>query len=90
MTDPSPRLAEIDDTPVVDESIPHFVVTAEGDLLGVDSPENIALARRIRACVNACEGISTEELEAGIVGDMWQVIADVVPVLQRQVRDKVG
>ena len=35
----------------------------------------------IHACVNACEGISTEELEQGIVKDMRRVLAEVAPIL---------
>lgn len=34
-------------------------------------------ARRLAACVNACQGIPTEALEAGVVGDL-------VAVFQRQ------
>ena len=68
-------------TPV---ALPQFIVTAEGDLLGEDSPESREIARRIEAAVAACEGISTEELEAGIVQDMRRVLAEVVPVLQEQ------
>lgn len=61
---------------------PHFLLTAEGELHGEDSPDNREIVRRIHACVNACEGISTEELESGIVQDMRRVIAQVIPVLQ--------
>lgn len=66
------------------ESIPQFVVTVEGDVLGEDTAENREVVRRIHACVNACEGISTEELERGIVQDMRRVIAGVIPLLERQ------
>lgn len=65
---------------------PHFLVTFEGDLLGDDTPENRDVVRRIHACVNACEGISTEELENGIIRDMQRVIAQVIPLLQ----DRLG
>ena len=34
-----------------------------------EDPTNIADAKRIVACVNACEGITTEALEAGVVED---------------------
>ncbi len=61
---------------------PRFVITAEGDVHGEDSPENRELVRRIHACVNACDGISIEELESGIVEDMRQVITQVVPLLK--------
>jgi hypothetical protein len=62
-------------------SAPQFVLTAEGEIYGEDTPENREIVRRIHACVNACEGISTDELEKGIVGDMRRVIAGVVPLL---------
>jgi hypothetical protein len=65
---------------------PHFLLSHEGDLHGEDSPENREIVRRIHACVNACEGISTEELESGIVQDMRRVIAQVIPVLRGQSR----
>lgn len=65
---------------------PHFLLTTEGELHGEDTPENREIVRRIHACVNACEGISTEELEKGIIADMRRVLAEVVPVLERQNR----
>lgn len=64
---------------------PHFIVSAAGEIHGEDTEENRQIARRIHACVNACEGISTEELENGIVDDMRRVIGEVLPVLQSQV-----
>ncbi len=63
---------------------PHFVVSTEGEILGEDTAENREIVRRIHACVNACEGISTEELEAGIIRDMCRTLADVVPLLQER------
>jgi hypothetical protein len=65
---------------------PHFLLSHEGELHGEDSPANRDLVRRIHACVSACEGISTEELESGIVQDMQRVIAQVIPVLKGQNR----
>jgi hypothetical protein len=65
---------------------PHFVVTTEGELHGEDTNENREIARRIHACVNACEGISTEELERGIIQDMRRVLSQLVPVLQDRVQ----
>lgn len=59
-----------------------FVVTMEGDIHGEDTPENREIVRRIHACWNACEGISTEELENNVIADMRSVIANIVPVLQ--------
>ncbi len=63
---------------------PHFVISADGSILGEDSPENRDIARRIHACVNACDGISTEELESGVISEMRTMIADLVPILQSQ------
>lgn len=63
---------------------PHFLITAEGSLHGDDTPENRELVRRIHACVNACEGISTEELENGIIQDMCRALQQVIPLLQQQ------
>ncbi len=63
---------------------PHFILTMEGELRGEDTQENRDIVRRIHACVNACEGITTEELEKGIVEDMRRVLSDVVPILQRK------
>ena len=69
---------------------PHFTITAAGELRGEDSPANRDLARRIRACVNACEGLPTADLEAGIVARMRQTIAEVVPVLRERVREGIA
>jgi len=63
---------------------PHFVLSSDGELLGNDTAENRELVRRIHACVNACDGISTDELESGIIQDMRRVLAEVVPLLQSQ------
>lgn len=63
---------------------PHFVISSEGEILGEDSPENQELVRRIVACVNACDGITTEELEDGIIADMRNVIAQAAPLLQER------
>ncbi len=61
-----------------------FVLTVRGELYGSDTAENRELVRRIHACVAACEGISTAELESGVVADMRRVIADVLPVLRNR------
>lgn len=61
---------------------PRFVLATDGELYGRDTPENRDLVRRIQACVAACEGISTEELERGVVADMRRVLADVLPLLR--------
>ena len=66
------------------QSTPHFIITPAGDLFGDDTPENRELARRIRACVNACEGIPTEDLEQGIIQDMRRVLEMAMPLLVQQ------
>ncbi len=63
---------------------PHFVISSEGEILGEDTPENQVLVRRVVACVNACDGITTEELEEGIIADMRKVIAQAAPLLQER------
>jgi hypothetical protein len=63
---------------------PHFVITHDSSLHGEDTPENREVVRRIHACVNACEGISTEELEKGIVQDMRRVLGQVAPLLEER------
>lgn len=73
------------DRPHASHSTPLFLLSVEGELMGVDTPANRDLVRRIQACVRACDGISTDELERGIVGDMRRVLAEVVPVLKQRV-----
>lgn len=64
---------------------PEFVLsTWDNTIYGKDTEENQEIVRRIHACVNACEGISTEELEQGIVEDMRRVIAGVAPLLRER------
>lgn len=63
---------------------PHFVISSEGEILGEDTPENQEMVRRVVACVNACDGITTEELENGIISDMRKVIAQTAPLLQER------
>ena len=69
--------ARADDT----TSTPHFVVTADGDLLGEDHAANRELVRRISACVTACEGLTTADLEAGIVSRMMTLVAELTPLM---------
>ncbi|MCA8989457.1 MAG: hypothetical protein KDA78_17535 [Planctomycetaceae bacterium] len=59
-----------------------FIITVDGEILGADTPDNREMIRRIHACIDACEGISTEELEQGIIQDMCRVMGQVVPLLQ--------
>lgn len=72
----------------LDQLLPRdrVIVTADGDVLAEDTPVNRDLSRRLLACVNACAGISTEDLESGVVADMRRVIENVAPLL----RDKHG
>ena len=66
---------------VPDARTPNFVITPEGELHGEDTPQNHETARRIRACVNACESFATEDLEAGILTQMLSIIREVQPLL---------
>ncbi len=66
------------------KNVPEFIVTTEGEVLGKDTSENREIVRRIHACVNACQDISTDELEKGIVSDMRKVLSEVVPYLEGQ------
>jgi hypothetical protein len=63
---------------------PHFLLTMNGDLEADDTSENREIVRRIHACVSACEGLTTQELENGIVRDMRRVIGQVVPLLEEK------
>ncbi|MBL4883357.1 MAG: hypothetical protein JKY95_02320 [Planctomycetaceae bacterium] len=65
-------------------NLPQFIVTAEGDILGEDTPENQEIVRRIHACVEACEQIPTEDLENGIIQDICNIMGQVVPILEQQ------
>ena len=66
-------------------AVPQFVLTSDGDLYGQDCAEHRELAHRIQACVAACAGISTAELEQGVVAEMRRVLAQVVPLLESRV-----
>lgn len=48
----------------------------------VDEGLNDESLRRVEACLVACEGISTEDLERGIIQEMRQTLKDVIPLLQ--------
>jgi len=45
---------------------------------GSGGGEEEANARRIVACVNACKGIPTEALEAGVLKGVLEVLADIL------------
>jgi hypothetical protein len=63
----------------------HLILTSSGDILGMDTPRNREQARRIKACLAACEGIATEELERGLIADMARVLTQVVPMLEAKI-----
>ena len=63
----------------------HLILTINGDILGMDTPRNRELARRVKACLNACEGIATEELERGLIADMCRVLTQVAPLLEQKI-----
>ncbi len=48
----------------------------------IDDGLNDESLRRVQACLIACEGISTEDLEGGIIQEMRQTLRDVIPLLQ--------
>ncbi len=52
--------------------------------------QDAAMLRRIQACVDACEGISTEELEDGVVQDMQRVLREVAPIIAEWSREQQG
>lgn len=63
-----------------DGALPQTIKIYSGKLLVAETPyyknckyHNFVNARRIAACVNACAGIPTEELEARINGHNAQV-----------------
>ncbi len=72
------------------DPVPQFVISMQGEIFGEDTEENREIVRRIHACVNACEGIPTEELEAGIIRDMRSAIKNVIPLLPRNPADAQG
>jgi|GEM_PF-3278493 len=55
------------------------------ELISADYFDEAAL-RRIRACVTACEGISTAELEGGVIQEMQRALVRVVPLLEEAQR----
>ena len=65
---------------------PHFVLTPGVSLHEEDTPENRGIVRQIYAYVDACDGITIEELEKGIIQDMRRALAQVVPMLEERNR----
>jgi hypothetical protein len=68
----------------------HLILTTSGDILGMDTPRNREQARRIKACLAACEGIATEELERGLIADMARVLMQVVPMLEEKIASRAA
>jgi hypothetical protein len=73
---------------------PHFTLPPTGPASQMQQPgsemqasedavtsDDAAKLRRIQACVDACDGISTQELEEGVVQDMQRVLRDVAPII---------
>jgi len=56
--------------------------TADSQNSQADWGLNDESLRRVQACLIACEGITTEDLESGIIQEMRQTLKDVVPLLQ--------
>jgi thiamine phosphate synthase YjbQ (UPF0047 family) len=59
-----------------------LILTTDGEVEVQNTPEMAEFVRRLSACVHACEGITTEELERGIIQDMQRVINEMVPLIQ--------
>ena len=68
------------------QSETRFIITTDGDILGQYTDENREMIRRFHACLNACEGISTEDLEQGIIQDMCRIMSEVAPILETKTR----
>lgn len=71
---------------------PHFLAPVRGlEAIGEGEGFTVplfspAMLRRVQACVAACEGLTTEQLEAGIVQDMQRTLVQVLaedPQVQR-------
>lgn len=65
-----------------DQPSARLVLTGDGDLLGDDTPANRELARRVRACINACDGFTTEDLERGMIRDLCEIVRQLAPLLE--------
>lgn len=63
---------------------PVLLLSCDGELHGEDTPENREFVRRIEACLKACDGLSIEDLENGIIKQMCQTIAEVIPLLEER------
>ncbi len=70
---------------------PHFSVNSQSQPELTELPtaaEDAQMLRRIQACVDACEGISTQELEEGVVQDMQRVLREVAPIIAEWSREQ--
>jgi hypothetical protein len=72
---------------------PHFSVKPQPSLhqqfSEMPTPaQDAQMLRRIQACVDACDGISTEELEEGVVKDMQRVLREVAPIIAEWSREQ--
>lgn len=65
-----------------DRQVAEIVIRADGEIFGDNTPDCHALARRVHACIAACDQIATEELERGIVGEMQSLLQSVRPILE--------
>ncbi|MCA9092324.1 MAG: hypothetical protein KDA68_02460 [Planctomycetaceae bacterium] len=71
------------ETPVVPAPVaPVAEQAAPVDPVPADEGLNDESIRRVQACLIACEGITTEDLERGIIQEMRQTLKDVIPLLQ--------
>jgi hypothetical protein len=64
-------------------TVAQITLTAHGDVYAVDSPQTRELARRVQACVNACAGLSTEDLENGLIDQLREVVKQLAPLAAR-------
>jgi len=71
---------------------PHFTLGSTANPSQVDEQpvqaQDAEMLRRIQACVDACEGISTQELEEGVVQDMQRVLREVAPIIAEWSREQ--
>ena len=54
-----------------------------GEMLGGIDANPEANARRLVACVNACEGIPTEALEGGVIGELMDALQSMIDPIER-------
>ena len=71
--------------PILSENGYTFTIIAEGISSPSGGPERIheESTRRMVASVNACAGIPTEALEAGVVGEMLEALESIATIVLR-------